>query len=209
MIAANHSRLHTWFFDRYIGYILRKQFRKVNITGHVEPTGQPILTVGNHFSWWDGFFVLYLNRKLFRRKVHIMMLEEQLKPRMFLTRIGGYSIAPGTRSVMDSLRYTVNLLNDSKNMAVIFPQGEIKSAYDSPLRFQKGLQLVLNKTAEQTPVQLVFMVALVDYFSYQKPSLTLAIQEYRDWNTPNAKSVEDAYNEFFQQTIQRQNLLYK
>ncbi len=209
MIAANHSRLHTWFFTKYIDYILHKHFREINITGHVEHKERPILIIGNHFSWWDGFFILHLNRMVFKRKFYIMMLEEQLKHRLFLSRIGAYSILPRTKSVIESLNYTVDLLNDSKNMVAIFPQGEIESAYTSTFRFEKGLQFVLNRSASQTPIQLVFMVALVDYYSHRKPSLTIAVEEYNDFGAADAASVEDAYNEFFQRTIQRQNALYK
>ncbi|SDC72222.1 lysophospholipid acyltransferase family protein [Williamwhitmania taraxaci] len=209
MIKTNHNRLYAWFFDRYIGYILKKQFREINITGHVEHKERPILIIGNHFSWWDGFFILHLNRMVFKRKFYIMMLEEQLKHRLFLSRIGAYSIFPGTKSVIESLNYTVDLLNDSSNMVAIFPQGEIESAYTSTFRFEKGLQFVLNRSTSQTPICLVFMVTLVDYYSHRKPSLTIAVEEYKDFGTADAASVEDAYNEFFQRTIQRQNALYK
>ena len=57
---------------------------------------------------------------------------------MFLSRIGAYSILPGTKSVIDSLSYTVDLLKDTGNVAAIFPQGEIESAYTSRIRFEKG-----------------------------------------------------------------------
>ena len=209
MIKANHSRLYTWFFDKYIGHILHKQFRVINITGHVEQKARPILIVGNHFSWWDGFFILYLNRIVFKRKLYVMMLEEQLKKRMFLSRIGAYSIYPRTKSVIDSLGYTVELLKDAGNIAAIFPQGEIESAYTSKIRFEKGLQFILNQSASQTPIQLVFMVALVDYYSHRKPSLTIAVEEYKDWGTPDAESVEDGYNEFYRRAIERQDSIYK
>lgn len=209
MIKANHSRLYTWFFDKYIGHILHKQFRVINITGHVEQKARPILIVGNHFSWWDGFFILYLNRIVFKRQLYVMMLEEQLKKRMFLSRIGAYSIYPRTKSVIDSLGYTVELLKDAGNIAAIFPQGEIESAYTSKIRFEKGLQFILNQSASQTPIQLVFMVALVDYYSHRKPSLTIAVEEYKDWGTPDAESVEDGYNEFYRRAIERQDSIYK
>lgn len=209
MIKANHSRLYTWFFDKYIGHILHKQFREINITGHVEPKGRSILIVGNHFSWWDGFFILHLNRIVFKRKLYVMMLEEQLKKRMFLSRIGAYSINPGTKSVIDSLSYTVTLLKEPQTIAAIFPQGDIESAYTSRIRFEKGLQFILDRSSSQAPVQLVFMAALVDYYSHQKPSLTLSIEEYMDWGTPQAEGVEDAYNDFYRRAIERQDSIYK
>ena len=209
MIRANHSRIHNWFFANYVNHILHKQFREINITGYIELRERPVLIVGNHFSWWDGFFVMHLNRTLFRRDLYVMMLEEQLKKRLFLSRVGAFSIKPGNKSVVNSLSYTVDLLRNPKNIVVIFPQGEIKSAYTEQYRFEKGLQFILDRTASQVPIHLVFMASLVDYYSHRKPSLTIAVEEYKDWGIPNADSVEDAYNKFFRRTVQRQDSLYK
>jgi len=163
--------------------------------------------VGNHFSWWDGFFIYYLNQHHFHRKLYVMMLEEQLRPRMFLSRIGAFSIQPGSKSVVESLAYTVEQCKYPDNLVALFPQGEIESAYTSHFRFEKGLRFILNRSA--SPLQLVFVAALVDYYSHPKPSLTLAMEEYVDWGTPEIETVEEDYNDFFQRAVKRQNSLYR
>lgn len=165
------------------------------------------MVVGNHFSWWDGFFIYYLNRHYFHRKLYVMMLEEQLRPRMFLSRIGAFSIQPGSKSVVESLAYTVEQCKHPDNLVALFPQGEIESAYTSHFRFEKGLRFILNRSASQ--LQLVFVASLVDYYSHPKPSLTIAMEEYVDWGTPEIETVEEAYNDFFQRAVQRQNSLYR
>lgn len=207
MIRAKHSKYYHWFLGGYINFILKRHFRAINITGHVEQRGRPILLVGNHFSWWDGFFIYYLNNRYFHRNLYVMMLEEQLQSRMFLSRIGAFSIQPGSKSVIESLAYSVDLCKKSENIVAIFPQGEIESAYTSHLRFEKGLRFILNRSASQ--LQLVFVASLVDYYSHPKPSLTIAMEEYVDWGTPEIKRVEEAYNDFFRRAVQRQDALYR
>lgn len=207
MIKANHSKSYEWFFGKYINFILKHHFRQISITGHVEHDGSPILVVGNHFSWWDGFFIYYLNHRYFHRKLYVMMLEEQLQKRMFFSRIGAFSIQPGSKSVVESLAYTVEQCKSPSNLVALFPQGEIKSAYTSHFKFEKGLRFILNRSASQ--LKLVFVASLIDYYSHPKPSLTIAIEEYVDWGTPEIRRVEEAYNDFFRRTAQRQDALYR
>ena len=99
MIEANHRWFYVWFIRVYTAVNLRLNFRKIIIEGDtVVPEDKPLLLVGNHFSWWDGFFAYYLNYTLWRRKFHVMMLEEQLEKRMFLNKVGAYSVKRGSRS---------------------------------------------------------------------------------------------------------------
>ncbi len=84
MIPARHNTLYRKFFEWYISFMLWRNFDKVSISSDVKPKNTSMLVIGNHFSWWDGLFVGHANRKLFKKKFHVMMLEEQLRPRMFL-----------------------------------------------------------------------------------------------------------------------------
>ncbi|MCA1745521.1 MAG: hypothetical protein LC643_07450 [Bacteroidales bacterium] len=155
MIKARHSRMYDVFFNWYLHRILKKDFSRIDVVGSWPVHGQSVLVIGNHVSWWDGFWVYYLNKRFLKKKLHVMMLESQLKHRRFLTRIGAFSIEPGSVAQI------------------------IKKA---------GLQ------------QVLFYVALPDYFSHRKPVLTL----YLDAASVEGFSSEDlqeAYEQFHKQSL--------
>ena len=201
IIRARHHWFYYPFFKGYSRLMPALDFRQVNYHVHVEDRGWPVLMIGNHFSWWDGFIALRINMKLFRRKFHIMMLEEQLRERMFLNKAGAYSIRKSHRSMVESFAYTRELLSDPGNMAVMYPQGAIHSLYDHPFVFEKGWYNIIRKL--ETPVQLVFYHALVDYYAHRKPTLNLYVYGVED-ERAGAEAVERTFNELFRQSLEIQ-----
>ena len=202
VIRANHRPFFNWFFRIYSGWMLRLHFRSIIIHGDFVNTDLPVLLIGNHFSWWDGFIANILNIKIFRKKFHIMMLEEQLHQRMFLNKAGAYSIQPKSRSVIESLDYTVELLQDVKHLVVLYPQGEFQSLHRQEVNFQPGINRVFS--ALRNPVQIVFYIALTDYFSHRKPTLTVYLRQLdmnREWD---AKKLESSFNDFLMDCVTMQ-----
>jgi len=202
MIKARHHWFYVSFFKYYIRFMFRRHFRKVVVKSELQDKGRPVLLIGNHFSWWDGFFASYLNDRLFGRRIHVMMLEEQLRPRMFLNKAGAFSIRKQSHQAMESIRYTREILSDPDNLVTMFPQGSIHSMFDFPVRFEKGPVKILSGLENQ--VQIVFMVALVDYFSHPKPTLTLAAREYQPGKSLQLEDLEKAFNDYLQEMIQEQ-----
>lgn len=190
MLKATHNPFLYGFFRLYTRVKLKAAFRNIFIEGEVTDKGLPVLVIANHFSWWDGFWVMHLNRKLFGRKFYYMMLEEELRKNIFLNRIGGYSVKRGSRSIMESLRYTIDLLKNSENLVLLFPQGKIESGHVTRFVFEKGVQRVAGEAAGHA--QLLFVVNLVEYYSSAKPSLYMYINEYE-----GGQNIEAAYNEFY------------
>ena len=200
MIPARHHPLIDRFFNWYLRKILKKDFQAIEVIGHWPNNLSSILVIGNHVSWWDGFWVYYLNKRFLNKRLYVMMLEEQLKPRMFLTRIGGFSIHPGTRSVIESIDYAAEKLKQPGNLVVMYPQGKIASFSAGVLQFQKGLEKVVKKSGIQ---QICFYVALTDYFSQRKPTLTfyLGVHTLTDAST---QSIEQAFRLFYQKAVELQ-----
>ena len=197
MIKARHKALYVKFFNFYSRWMIRWHFRKVRINGHVQNGSFPILMIGNHFSWWDGFIACYINEAVFRKKFHIMMLEEQLRPRMFLNRAGAYSIRRGSRDALETLKYTAGLLHDPGNLVVLYPQGELESIYGFPVKFEKGIEAIALKSA--TVYHLVFYSALLDYFSHRKPLLNIYLKEVPANVSLSVEALQSAYNDFLQE----------
>lgn len=196
---AKHNFFLYPFFQFYSLYKIKQNFNKVEINGEFRDRGLPVFLVSNHISWWDGFWTVYLNRKLFGRKYfYFMMLEEELQKRMFLNKAGGYSVKKGSRSVIETMEYTAQLLDDKNNLVLIFPQGEINSLHTREIRFEKGIEYVIKKSSGN--FQLVFVVFLIDYFSEQKPSLFVYLKEY-DLRNFTSKTLETEYNIFYNDCI--------
>lgn len=210
MIKARHTWFHIRFFRFYAGYRLRRNFSGITVHSPLpEVTGKPLLVIANHFSWWDGFFVLWLNNRLLHKKFYVMMLEEQLDKNLILRGGGAFSIKPGSRTVVESLRYAREILDaDSARespLLLMFPQGRIRSQHTRPLRFEKGLESITQ--GMEGKINILMTVVLVDYFSGQKPSLHYYLELY-PFNKPLiTKEIESAYNDFLNLCTNRQSKL--
>ena len=202
MIQAKHTRIHHLFFRHYIRCILKKDFREFGITGSFEDRDMPVLIIGNHFSWWDGFIAYELNNSIFRRRFHIMMLEEQLSRYMFFRHLGAFSIKPGSRSALESIHYAGEFLRDKNNLLILFPQGKIQSLHNDRIEFRRGWFRILKDPAN--PVHVLFMANFVDYLSHRKPSLSINIETYPPTSGFVFDDISNNYYEFFQRSLEKQ-----
>lgn len=203
MIPSRHTRLHNWLISRFTRRGFRKHFDRVIVHGGFVEEGKSILVTANHFSWWDGFFIFYLNEKLFHRRFHVMMLEEQLRSNMILNKVGAFSVQKNSRSVVESLQYARNILSAGpQNLLLFYPQGEIQSLYASPLSFEKGLEKVVTGQEDQVAIWMV--ACLVDYFSHKKPELHLYLKPYTCKGGFRIRDYEEAYNRFLSESKNQQ-----
>lgn len=203
IIKASHHPIVYPFFKLYAVLRIRRHFYATHVMDSIKLNDTAILVLSNHTSWWDGFWIMYLNVFFFKRKFHFMMLEEQLLKYKFFRKTGGFSIRKKSRTAVETINYTAQLLDTSENMVLIFPQGKIESMHVSSIAFENGLEHILQKTSK--PVQLVFSVNLIDYFSNQKPSLYMYLQTYEGKNA--TLHIQQAYNNFYQLCLLRQQQL--
>lgn len=144
MIRANHKKYAEWIFIPYMNRILKNNFSHFYMVNHAPeiPSNAGLIVTPNHISWWDGFFAKYLFARDINRKFHIMMLEDQLRKYRFFSKLGAYSINPGNvRSVMETSRYTGELVSNPANFVITYPQGEIQSFEKRPLLLKEGLKI--------------------------------------------------------------------
>jgi len=194
IIKARHHWFVYPFFQYYTLWLMKKHFNRISIHGSFSDKGLPILLLANHFSWWDGFFAVFLNYKILHRKFHVMMLEEQLKKYWFFSLSGAFSVKKHARSIMDTIDYANELLTANRNMVVVYPQGRIRSVYETQLHFEKGVARIIYNSKNN--IQVLFMASLVDYLSHKKPDITIYIEEYKDYNK-RIDVLEDEYNSFY------------
>jgi hypothetical protein len=201
MIKAQHNSFYTWFFEHYLKFSLFRHFKQVKVLGKYTEKGLPVLLIGNHFSFWDGFISFFLARNIFHKKFHAMMLENELRERMFLNKIGCYSVRKNSRSVIETITYTSALLQQPDNLVVMYPQGEIQTSHIRQVNFDKGLSRILNKNLR---IRLFFYVALTDYFSSPRPYLAVHLKEYNG-DTNNPDEINHEFNKFYHLCRQNQN----
>jgi hypothetical protein len=130
-----------------------------------------------------------------------MMLEEQLRKYWFFNYTGGFSVNKKSKSIIETLNYTRDLLCDNKNLVMIFPQGEIQSMHNQTFVFEKGLERIIKN--KDNPIQIVFLANLVDYFSNPKPGIYLYLFEYPGANL-DLETLQNSYNEFYRQCVEKQ-----
>ena len=203
MIKPNHSNLHQWILNAYVNYIIATDFREVIITGDVKSDERSVLLVGNHFSWWDGFWGLYVNRKVFGKKFHVMMLERELSKRMFFTRTGAFSINQKSKGIIESINFCAEVLAMPGNLLLMFPQGRFESLHSASIKFHKGVARIASSSPK---ARIVFAACLTDYFAHRKPTLTIALQEYK--GNPSLSDMEQAYNQHLTNAISQQENLF-
>jgi 1-acyl-sn-glycerol-3-phosphate acyltransferase len=203
MIPARHTWFHVRFFRFYADFRIRKNFSSVTVHNDVpEVHEKPLVVIANHFSWWDGFFILWLNHRYFRKLFHVMMLEDQLQGNMILNKTGAFSIKKSSRDMVESLNYARGILERPTQMSpllLMYPQGEIQSMHTRPLKFEKGLEHITRGL--ENKINILMVAVLVDYFSDQKPQLHFYLELYPFIKQLDMKAVEDAYNLFFSDSI--------
>lgn len=197
MIYARHHAFMYPFFKRFIKYKLRTHFRALQVENcaQVSPT-KSVLFLSNHFSWWDGFFAMYLCCEVLGKKFYFMMLEEELRKHWYFQQIGGFSIKQGSRSVMASLQHAEELLEDPENLVLMFPQGKLFAGHTTEFKFQAGVNRLLNSERQQT----IFNYNCIDYFNHPKPTAYLHLANSQS----SGIELEAAYNQFANQIINQQ-----
>jgi len=198
MIKARYHWLIARLFDRYIDYIIRKDFHSISVEGTWRPASMGSLVIGNHVSWWDGFFVIYLNNRLLKKRFHVMMLEEQLSSRPFFSKVGAFSIKPGTRGAIESLNYASELLKNQGNVVLIYPQGKLHSIYNPDFEFENGVERIVNQVHE---CQILFYAAYIDYFSNRKPSLFFYLKEVEMKEPLLREKLQGLYQSFYDESL--------
>ncbi len=148
-------------FDKYLQRLLENNFSHFYLVNSIPEIDDKnsLLIVPNHFSWWDGFFIYYLSQGRFRKRFYLMMLEEQLKRYWFFAKVGAFSINPANPiSVALSVKYTSSLLNNAKNLVVLYPQGKIEPYDKRPLEIHAGYRRLLQGVENCSVLPVVFKI---------------------------------------------------
>ena len=203
IIKAKHNFIIHPIFKQFSRVMINRHFASVEVIGDIETSSdRSVLLLSNHTAWWDGFWHLYLNMKIFKKKFHFMMLEEQLRKHWYFNYTGGFSVNKSAKSVIETIQYSAELLSHPENLVLIFPQGKIESIHKQSIDFEKGVQKIIERT-DRSNLQIIYLVNSIDYFINKKPVLYHYIKEYKGSDT-NYLVLEKSYNAFFKESIKHQ-----
>ena len=198
MIQAQHRLWADLIFQPYLKWLFKRHFHTIQLLDALPeiPSHLPLLLLPNHSTWWDGFFIYLLNKRIFRRTAYLMMLEEQLSKYRFFAKIGAYSIEPRHRQgIVKSLKYTVELLNQGTPLISIFPQGELLPWHTRPLGYKRGVEWVLREYGK--PIAILPLAIRTEFLGEKRPSVFFLFGEVNSFNQdtfPGMDWLEEAEN---------------
>ena len=136
-----------------------------------------------------------------------MILEETIRENWFMKYTGAFSVSTGSKSVFETLEYAGTLLNDPKNLLLIFPQGKLFSNFVEAVSFEKGLAKIIGFS--QKKFQYVFAASFTEHFSQPKPTAFIYLKSGDAANFGSLDDVVAAYQKHYQQSKKVQTAIVK
>jgi 1-acyl-sn-glycerol-3-phosphate acyltransferase len=205
MIYPQKNKLINWFFHHYILRIVKSNFREVKFNAVEVDKNKSVLLLANHFSWWDGFLMYYINHRILKKRFHVMVIEETVQKVSFFKYLGAFSVSKNSRDMLASLNYASKLLNDPQNLVLIFPQGKLYSNFTDKVSFEKGLSRIMETAAGK--FQTVMAATFIENLQYKKPTASVylkAVSRIESEDTPQG-IYQKHYN--FSKLSQVQNII--
>jgi hypothetical protein len=192
MIRNQNNIFIRWILHYYTRWIVSRHFHELLFNQVEVDSNRSVLLIANHFSFWDSLILHTINQKLLKKKFHVMVREDTTLHLKHLKYGGAFSINKKSKGMLESLDYAANLLNDPKNLVLIFPQGKLYSNFVNDINFEKGVMKVMDKA--EGKFQLIFAATFIQYLKHKKQSVTVYLK-----NEEHAgKSFEEIKNAFQQ-----------
>lgn len=150
-------------FEAMLGLIRVVHFAGVHIAGADDvtlPNDRALLIVANHVSWWDGFFLRAVQRRVRPAAALLtVMSQRQLERFPFFTWMGAIGVEPRSFGSVRALVATLASTRSESGAATtvaFFPSGRIWPSSKRPLGFRRGVMYAARSLAPATilPVAL-------------------------------------------------------
>ena len=105
-----------------------------------------------------------------------MVTEENYKKVWFMKYLGAFAIRRNSRSALEALQYAGELLDDHRNLVLIFPQGRLYSQHAAEIDFEN-----------------------------RKPSVTCHLETRDSEEFSNIQLIKSAFNSHYETSRQQQN----
>ena len=159
-MAGRFNRIAWRGFDTVFAPWMRHHLRISMIGSAPAPLGSgPVILVSNHVSWWDGFLLHEIQKRIRPHSpLYTIALERELSAHPVLRLIGGVGMTPSSpSSILRAMRgLQERIAEDPDSMIGFFPQGCIAPSFRRPLGFTRGIELFARKIGNLTiiPVAL-------------------------------------------------------
>ena len=180
-------------------WVLPRRFNKVVVHGVDVRPEHSILLLQNHFSWWDGFLGSHLCYQYLQKSYHVMVQEDQLRKFPFFRYKGAFSVRKNSRDVLESIHYAAELLNDPKNLVLMFPQGRLQSMHVPDITFEKGVFRLIEKV--QGPCQVIYCAVVLEYLESFKPTAHLHLLNLGATEALEVHRLQERVSAFHQEAL--------
>jgi hypothetical protein len=161
----------------------------------------------NHFSFWDGFWALWMCRQAFfkeggMKKLYIMSVKKQMEKNKFLKYIGSFSIDPGKRSITESFDYAAEILAEPGNLLLFYPQGKLESAFIRYIKFDEGLYEIVPRI--KGDCQLIWSSNIFEFYESFRPTIAGHMLDCGTNHTFDFEALKKKVNDFHLDCIKKQ-----
>ena len=190
------------FFSWYIQFIINKDFAAFNFDKVELKKDSSVLILANHFSWWDGFFIFYIKKKIFKKQFHVLVNGENYNKVGFLKYLGAFAAENSGKDVLETLNYAGKLLDNPDNLVLVFPQGKLYSNHLKSISFEKGVMQMIN--ASQKKINIIFAATFIDYFAKRKASASTYLQNWENEEYVSLQLLKSAFNKHYDNSVVKQ-----
>ena len=209
IIKANPLRFkYLLMVGGLLAWLFSWRFNKMKIEEVTILKNHSYILMCNHFSFWDGFWAGYLCLKSICKQesnvngFYIMILEKQLAKNKWVTRLGCFSIAPGTKTVNESLDYAASILDIPGNIFLMYPQGNLESNHVRNITLKPGVEEITKRIKGNC--QLLWSTNLIEYFESLKPSVYFHMLDCGTNHEFNFEELRANINRHHKAAIQKQ-----
>jgi 1-acyl-sn-glycerol-3-phosphate acyltransferase len=207
MIYPKKNIIFKYLLHTYVRWLNARHFQQINYNPIEVDRKRSILIIANHFSPWDTFVLHWLNRKFFKKKFHVMILEKTMIKEPMLKYGGAFSVNKTSRDMIQSLNFAARLLAEPDNMVVIFPQGKLYSNMVSEVVFEKGIVHIINKAAGK--FNLVYAATFIENFQNFKVVANVYLKAAATPNFSDINQLQADYQQHYTAARQQQIQIVK
>ncbi len=208
-IAGESPRISRWLirvFALYNNYYLGRHFHSLRILKNGWPKhDRPTVIFLNHASWWDPLVCMFLARTFFSGRRSFAPIDDRMLKRYRLfKRLGFFGIkADSASGALAFIRRVDSILNSSKNMLWLTPQGRFADARERAPRFRSGIGAIASRLTAAK-----FLPLAIEYtfwtepkceilVSFGEPIVTTSVPERspNEWTRVLAQALEKAQDD--------------
>ncbi|WP_316830970.1 lysophospholipid acyltransferase family protein [Pedobacter aquatilis] len=190
------------FFSWYIQFIINKDFAVFNFDKIELKKDSSVLILANHFSWWDGFLIFYINKRVFKKQFHVLVNADNYNKVGFLKFLGAFAVENNGKDVLETLNYAGKLLDHPDNLVLVFPQGKLHSNHLKNITFEKGVMQMIN--ASKKKINIVFAATFIDFFAKRKASAFTYLHNWDNEEYISLQLLKSAYNKHYDNSVVKQ-----